>query len=131
MDFTDFRLSQTFTFLSDMKPTKQNQRERRGIRVRAKISGTAQRPRLVVFRSNRNIEVQLIDDEAGKTLAGATAHAEKNASTVPSAEKVGADISEKAKKLKISECVFDRNGYKYHGRVKAVAEAARKGGLKF
>ena len=103
---------------------KQEKRKRRHRRVRAKIKGTGEVPRLCVFRSNKYIYAQIIDDEKGKTLANAKAELNK-------AAKVGEDIAKKAIKEKINKVVFDRGGYKYHGRVKALAEAARKGGLKF
>lgn len=103
---------------------KQEKRKRRHRRVRAKIKGTEEKPRLCVFRSNKYIYAQIIDDEKGKTLVSAKAELNK-------ADKVGEDIAKKAIKEKINKVVFDRGGYKYHGRVKALAEAARKGGLKF
>ncbi len=106
-------------------------RARRKKRVRAKISGTAQKPRLSVFRSNTHIYAQLIDDVNGVTLANASDLKSKKGNKTESAQAVGKAIAEAAKKAKITECVFDRNGYKYHGRVKALAEAAREGGLKF
>ena len=110
------------------------ERERRHVRVRNKISGTAERPRLCVYRSNTNLYVQIIDDVAGKTLAQAstmdkevkTKHSNKEA-----AKEVGALIAKRAKEKKIEEVVFDRSGYIYHGVVKELAEAAREGGLKF
>lgn len=93
-------------------------------RIRAKIYGSKERPRLSIFRSNKYIYAQLIDDDAGKTLVSVY-YALKNA------EKVGESIAKKALEKKIKTIVFDRGGYKYHGRVKALAEAARKEGLKF
>lgn len=107
-------------------------RERRGIRVRAKIKGTAERPRLVVFRSLSHHYAQLIDDENSVTLASASdLKAKGKDKRTDSAKKVGVQLAEAAKEKKITTCVFDRNGYKYHGRVKAIAEGAREGGLKF
>ena len=103
---------------------KQEKRIRRHKKVRAKIKGTSKSPRLCVFRSNKYIYAQLIDDEIGKTLASAKSELKK-------ADKVGKDIAKKAGDLKIEKVVFDRGGYKYHGKVKAIAEAAREGGLKF
>jgi len=103
---------------------KQEKRKRRHRRVRAKIKGTEEVPRLCVFRSNKYIYAQIIDDEKGKTLASAKAELNK-------ADKVGESIAKKAIDQKINKVVFDRGGYKYHGRVKTLAEAARKGGLKF
>ena len=114
-----------------MKKTKFTQRQRRKIRVRSKISGTAEKPRLVVFRSLQAIEAQLVDDTASKTLVGLSSRGSKKGANVEIAHKIGKDLAEKAVALKISSCVFDRNGYAYHGRVKAVAEGARAGGLKF
>lgn len=106
-------------------------RLRRKRRVRAKISGTAERPRLSVFRSNSHIYAQLIDDVTGATLVQASDIKSKKGNKTESATTVGKTIAEAAKKAKITECVFDRNGYKYHGRVKALAEGAREGGLQF
>lgn len=107
-------------------------RQRIHARIREKISGTADRPRLSVFRSNSHISVQLIDDVKGVTLASSSTQQLKLAgSNIESATAVGSDIAKKAKKLKIEEIVFDRSGYLYHGRVKAIAEAARAAGLKF
>ena len=110
------------------------ERTRRHLRVRRKISGTAERPRLCVYRSNTNIYVQVIDDVAGNTLVSAstldkeikTKHANKEA-----AKELGALIAKKAKAKNIETVVFDRGGYIYHGVVKELAEAAREGGLKF
>ncbi len=116
------------------KPNTNAQRQRRHRRVRGKISGTPERPRLNVYRSNQNIYAQLIDDVAGVTLAaastvekgfeGATGNAE-------AAKKVGKTIAERAKEKGIEKVVFDRSGYIYHGRVAALAEGAREGGLQF
>ena len=114
--------------------TKPEARARRHKRVRGKISGTAERPRLVVFRSNRGIEAQLVDDLEGKTLAAASwlqlKKTFKGTKTEQAAE-VGKLVAANAKKAGIDRVVFDRGGYLYHGRVKALAEAAREGGLKF
>ena len=101
-------------------------RDRRRTRIRAKIKGTKDRPRLSVFRSNKHISAQLIDDVKGETLAAALGGA-----GVPTAAEVGKGLAEESLKLGIKKVVFDRGGYKYHGRVKALAEAARKGGLEF
>ena len=108
-------------------------RERKHLRVRAKISGTPECPRLVVFRSNKNIEAQIIDDVKGVTLVSASSVQLKldNGGNVEGAKVVGAKIAELAKAKKISKVVFDRGGYIYHGRVAALADAAREGGLKF
>jgi large subunit ribosomal protein L18 len=109
-------------------------RARRHRRVRGKVSGTAERPRLVVFRSNRGIEAQLVDDIAGKTLASAShlglAKSFKGDKS-KQAEEVGKALAAAAKKAGVETCVFDRGGYLYHGRVKALAEGAREGGLTF
>ena len=102
------------------------ERDKRRARVRAKIKGTKERPRLSVFRSNKHIYVQLIDDVVGETLAAVLGGPD-----VAEAGKVGKDLAGKALKIGIKEVVFDRGGYKYHGRVKALAEGAREGGLKF
>jgi len=113
--------------------TKEARRLRRRRRVRAKVSGTAERPRVSVFRSNRGISAQLIDDIAGRTLAAvnwteadlrALAHAERPA-------RAGALLAERAKAIGVTSVVFDRGGYQYHGQVKALAEGAREAGLQF
>jgi large subunit ribosomal protein L18 len=114
--------------------TKPQARLRRHKRVRGKIFGTAERPRLVVFRSNAGIEAQLVDDVEGKTLAAASwLHLNKTfkGNKTQQAAEVGKLLAEKAKKANLERVVFDRGGYLYHGRVKALAEAAREGGLKF
>jgi large subunit ribosomal protein L18 len=113
--------------------TVRQARERRHRRVRGKLFGNAERPRLVVFRSNRGIEAQLVDDLEGKTLAAASwlqLKSFKGSKTQQSAE-VGKLLAQNAKKAGVETVVFDRGGYLYHGRVKALAEAAREGGLKF
>jgi len=110
---------------------KAGKRMRRHARTRAKLSGTTERPRLVVFRSNVNIYAQMIDDTTGKTIASANDLKVKKGTKTERAAEVGKVVAEAAKKAKIETCVFDRNGYKYHGRVKALAEAAREAGLKF
>ncbi|SKA74764.1 large subunit ribosomal protein L18 [Paucidesulfovibrio gracilis DSM 16080] len=119
-----------------MKLTKEQARRRRKVRIRKKISGTAERPRMVVFRSNSHLYVQLVDDVMGVTLASAstlTMGKDKGAMNPnrESAAEVGKDIAGKAKERNIEQVVFDRNGYIYHGRVKALADGAREGGLKF
>ena len=108
-------------------------RLRRHARIRKTLSGTKEVPRLDVFRSNNNIFVQVIDDENGKTLASSSSVALniKNGSNVEAAKLVGKDIAEKCNKLKIKKVVFDRGGYLYHGRVQALADAARENGLEF
>ena len=114
--------------------TVREARLRRHRRVRGKVRGTAERPRLFVFRSNRGIFAQLIDDDAGKTLAAASwltlAKSFKGDKTEQAAE-VGKQLAAAAKKAGIETVVFDRGGYLYHGRVKALADGAREGGLKF
>ena len=100
-------------------------------RVRAKISGTSKKPRISVFRSNRGIEVQMIDDVAGKTIARVSSkEVKENANKIAVAEEAGKLLAQKAKDAGIKTAVFDRRHYKYHGRVKAVAEGVRAGGLK-
>ena len=100
-------------------------------RIRGKISGTAQRPRMSVFRSNKQIYVQLIDDLSGKTLASASSKGIEEGTKTEIAAKVGQAIAQTALAAGITEVVFDRNGYLFHGRVKSLADAAREGGLKF
>ena len=100
-------------------------------RVRGKISGTAQRPRMTVFRSNKAIYVQLVDDLAGTTLVSASSKGLEGGTKCEVAAKVGDAVAQKALAAGITEVVFDRNGYLFHGRVKSLADAARKGGLKF
>ena len=116
------------------KPNSKQARLKRHLRVRSKISGTAQRPRLDVFRSNSHIYAQLIDDVNGVTLAAAGSNEKDfgaNGGNCEGARKVGQLIAERAAGKGISEVVFDRGGYIYHGRVKELAEGAREGGLKF
>lgn len=111
---------------------KRQKRELRHNRVRSVVSGSSQRPRLTVFRSASHIYAQLIDDQSGKTLAAASsAEIKDKASKSDLSVKVGAAIAEKAKAKGIASVVFDRGGYRYHGRVKALAEAAREAGLQF
>ena len=114
--------------------TTRDARARRRRRVRGKVSGTAERPRLAVFRSNVGIYAQLIDDTSGKTLAAASwLHGKKSfkGNKSDQAVEVGKLLAEAAKKAGVESAVFDRAGYLYHGRVKALANAAREGGLKF
>lgn len=115
------------------KESKNAIRVRKHARVRAKISGTPSCPRLVVFRSNKHIECQVIDDTKGVTLAASSSVSLKleNGSNVDAAKLVGADIAKKCLANNITKVVFDRGGYVYHGRVAALADAAREGGLKF
>ncbi|TAE31255.1 MAG: 50S ribosomal protein L18 [Cytophagales bacterium] len=117
-----------------MAANKQERRQRIKYSIRAKVSGTAERPRLSVFRSNKAIYAQIIDDVAGHTLASASSmelSSEVTGFTVDAAALVGKRIAEKAAAANITAVVFDRNGYLYHGKVKALADGAREGGLKF
>ena len=117
------------------KVVRNDARVARHTRIRNKVSGTKDVPRLNVFRSNNNIFAQIIDDEAGVTLVSASSLEKElkiaNGGNVEAAAKVGELLAKKAKKAKISKVVFDRGGYLYHGRVKALAEAARENGLEF
>ena len=113
--------------------TRQRQRLRRRRRVRAKVTGTSERPRLAVFRSNRGIQAQLIDDVQGHTLAAVTwTEADlRKLGRMEQAKRAGELIAERAKQAGVEECVFDRGGYQFHGKVRALAEGAREAGLKF
>ena len=117
------------------KVSRNEMRKIRHTRIRENLSGTSERPRLCVFRSNANIEAQIIDDVKGVTLVSASSLEKelnlKNGGNIEAAKVVGAEIAKRAKKAKINTVVFDRGGYLYHGRVKALAEAAREGGLEF
>ncbi len=119
------------------KKTRNEARLRRHLRVRKKIFGSPERPRMNVFRSSKEIYVQIIDDFQGYTLVSASSmdkdlqSSMNGLSNIEQAQKVGQTIAERAKKVGIDQVVFDRGGYKYIGRVKAMAEAAREGGLKF
>ncbi len=115
------------------KESRNSLRERRHARVREKVKGTSAMPRLVVFRSNKNIEAQIIDDVKGVTLASSSSSALKlaNGGNIEAAKSVGLDLAKKALAKKIEKVVFDRGGYEYHGRVAALADAAREGGLHF
>jgi large subunit ribosomal protein L18 len=119
------------------KLERKSPRLRRKRRVRKKIFGTPERLRLSVFRSNKHLYAQIIDDVSGRTLVSASTLSPelkgklKSTSNVEAAAKVGELLAQKAKKANITKVVFDRNRYKYHGRVKALAEAARQGGLEF
>ncbi len=110
---------------------KQEKRDRRRKRIRAKVSGTADKPRLSVFKSNRYISAQIIDDISGKTLCASTSQNMKAKTMRERAEEVGADLAKQAKEKKIEKVVFDRGGYIYVGSIQALAEGARKAGLKF
>jgi large subunit ribosomal protein L18 len=113
--------------------TARNRRLRRRRRVRARVTGTAERPRLSVFRSNRGIQAQLIDDVNGHTLAAVTWTEDelKSLPRMDQAKRAGELIAERGKQAGIELCVFDRGGYRYHGKVQALAEGAREGGLRF
>ena len=114
-----------------MKYTTQEKRARRHVRIRAKVSGTAERPRLAVFKSNKYIYAQLINDDAHTTLAAANDLAAKGGTKTDHAIAVGTDIAKQAQKLGITSVVFDRAGFRFTGRMKAVADAAREAGLAF
>ncbi len=118
-----------------IKDKKQYRRYRIKMRIRKSIEGTPECPRMSVFRSNKQIYVQLVDDMAGNTIMSASSRekgiAEKVVNKIEQAKLVGQLIAEKAKEAGIDKVVFDRNGYLYHGRVKSLAEAARESGLKF
>jgi large subunit ribosomal protein L18 len=109
--------------------TKRRARLRRHLRVRRKVVGTPERPRLAVYRSNRHIYAQLVDDQAARTLAAASDLDASGGGKTDRARKVGAAIARRAKDIGVEHAVFDRGGRLYHGRVKALAEAAREGGL--
>ncbi len=119
--------------MKDLSKIKRAKRQRRARRTRAKILGTVQKPRLSVFRSGRHIYAQLIDDQKAKTLASASdlEFKKEKGKKTDLASSVGKLIARKAGDLKITEVVFDKGGYQYHGRVRAIAEGAREGGLKF
>ncbi|WP_419842646.1 50S ribosomal protein L18 [Candidatus Poriferisodalis sp.] len=114
-------------------PTKAAGRDRRHRRVRKKVTGTAERPRLAVFRSNRHISAQLIDDQAGRTLAAASSHEAgvNGGGNIAAAAEIGRLIAERARAAGTTTVTFDRGGNRYHGRVAALADAARAGGLEF
>ena len=118
-----------------MKAIKSQKRERRHARVRAKVLGTLDRPRLSIFRSNKFIYAQIIDDETGKTLVSSSdmeiKKGAKKKGKIEGSKTVGAELAKKAKEQNITKVVFDRGGYLYAGRVKAIAEGAREGGLDF
>lgn len=117
-----------------MRGTRTDARRRRHNRVRKNVYGNAERPRLAVYRSNRYIYAQVIDDDAGRTLAAASSQEKKlrkKALTVDTAAEVGKLVAARAGEAGIASVVFDRGGFPYHGRVKALADAAREGGLKF
>jgi len=117
------------------KVSRNDMRKQRHTRIRENLSGTSEMPRLNVFRSNANITAQIIDDVKGVTLVSASTLEKelkiKNGGNVEAAKIIGEEIAKRAKKAKITKVVFDRGGYLYHGRVKALAEAARENGLEF
>lgn len=117
------------------KVSRNEMRQERHKRIRKSLSGTTERPRLSVFRSNANISAQIIDDEKGITLVSASSLEKelniKNGGNIEAASIIGAEIAKRAKQAKITKVVFDRGGYLYHGRVQALAEAARENGLEF
>jgi large subunit ribosomal protein L18 len=122
--------------MSDIAKARRQGRITRHRRVRKKVHGTAVRPRLAVYRSNKHIAVQVIDDDRGHTLAAASStetdlRSAGSGGSVAAAERVGALVAERAKAAGVTAVVFDRGGYAYHGRVAAIAEAARNGGLDF
>jgi large subunit ribosomal protein L18 len=112
---------------------KTRRRERRRRRIRGKVAGTAERPRLSVHRSNRGVVAQLIDDEAGRTLAAVswTEPELRPLARMEQAKRVGEVLAERARAAGLEQCLFDRGGYRYHGRVKALVDGARSGGLTF
>ena len=110
---------------------KKEKRERRHTRIRSRVSGTASKPRLAVFRSNRYVYAQLINDEAGTTMASADSREAKGANLTERGASVGKTIAEAGKKAGVEKIVFDRGGFKYQGVVKALADGAREGGLQF
>lgn len=111
--------------------TKKEKRERRHSRIRAKVSGTSERPRLSVFKSNKFLYAQLIDDESGKTLVSASTKDINKGGEVEKPKALGELVAKKAKEKNISKIVFDRSGYIYTGKIKALADGARTGGLSF
>ena len=113
--------------------SKREQRLKRKVRIRKKLSGTAERPRLVVFRSNKHIHAQIVDDTQGHTLASYSSQKLDQAANLSCevAKQVGGEVAKLAKEKKVLSVVFDRNGYYYHGRIKALADGAREAGLKF
>lgn len=113
---------------SKVKLAKRSARHRR---IRARVSGTAETPRLIVFRSLRYTYAQMVDDETGKILVAAHDMKVKSGTKVERAKNLGKELAEKATKAGLKTCIFDRNGYKYHGRIQAVADGAREGGLQF
>lgn len=119
-----------------MRTAKEIAREKRKKRIRSRVFGTAVRPRITVFKSLNNIYVQAVDDDTGKTIVSSSTIDKKlkekiKSSNIDAAKTVGADVAKKLKAKKINSVVFDRSGYIYHGKIKALADAAREAGLKF
>jgi len=116
-----------------MKLTRNEARKKRKIRIRKKLSGSPEKPRLVVFRSNKHIYAQVVDDTSGTTKAASSSLglSEPKPLNLDTAKEVGLLVAQQAQEKNIDHVVFDRNGYKYHGRIKALADGAREGGLKF
>lgn len=112
-------------------PSSKQKRDRRHARIRSQISGTAERPRLSVFKSNTALSAQLIDDNSGKTIASATTRGLKGKTGIERSREAGMMIAKKAQALKVTKAVFDRGGFIYTGNVKALADGAREGGLVF
>ena len=125
--------------IGNLKKSRSVQRAKRHRRIRKKVQGTAERPRLVVFRSLKNIEGQVVDDDAARTIVGFSTlaaemkefEAKSRNPRVETAKEAGKLLAQKAKKAGVEQVIFDRGGYRYHGRVKAFAEGAREGGLEF
>jgi len=123
--------------MAENAKSKRLARHRRSSRIRRSVRGTAERPRLAVYRSNRHISAQIIDDDGGRTMAAATSEKvetpelEGVSGKVADAKAVGMELAKRAQEAGVTAVVFDRGGYKYHGRVAALAEGARDGGLKF
>lgn len=121
--------------MANISQVRREGRLTRHRRVRKKIHGTAERPRLAVYRSNKHLTLQVIDDESGRTLASASSveavNRSESGATVAAAAKLGQLVAERAKQAGVSKVVFDRGGYRFHGRIAAVAEAARQAGLEF
>lgn len=114
-----------------MSVQKEQLRKRRHARVRSRVNGSEVKPRLSIFRSNVAIYAQLINDETGKVIASSSTLKAKKGKTIEAAKQAGSELAKLAKQKKIETCVFDRGGYLYHGRVKALADGAREGGLQF
>lgn len=114
-----------------MRPTKHQHRLQRKRRIRARVAGRESRPRLTVYRSLTQLTAQMIDDASGRTMVAASSREAKAKPNVAGAKKVGSLLAKKAKEAGVTVVIFDRNAYKYHGRIRALADAAREGGLQF